>query len=58
VEQGLTPVILAPNHIRAALARFVERFAPGYAVISHQEIAPHVRVQSLGVIGIDEALGN
>jgi flagellar biosynthesis protein FlhA len=57
IEQGLTPLILAPNHIRAALARFVERFAPGYAVISHQEIAPHVRVQSLGVIGVDEALG-
>jgi flagellar biosynthesis protein FlhA len=57
IEQGLTPIILAPNHIRAALARFVERFAPGYAVISHQEIAPHVRVQSLGVIGLDEALG-
>lgn len=58
IEQGLTPIILAPNHIRAALARFVERFAPGYAVISHQEIAPHVRVQSLGVIGLDEALGS
>ncbi|MCB0330940.1 MAG: flagellar biosynthesis protein FlhA [Bdellovibrionales bacterium] len=55
IEQGLTPLILAPNHIRAALARFVERFAPGYAVISHQEIAPNVRVQSLGVIGLDEA---
>ncbi|MCI5064405.1 flagellar biosynthesis protein FlhA [bacterium] len=57
IEQGLTPVILAPNHVRSALARFVERFAPGYAVISHQEIAPSVRVQSLGVIGLEEVRG-
>ena len=57
IEQGMTPLILAPNHIRSALARFVERFAPGYSVISHQEIAPNVRVQSLGVIGLDEVAG-
>ena len=54
MELGQTPVILAPGHLRAALFNFVERFVPGYAVISHQEIAPNTRVQSLGIIGIDE----
>lgn len=54
MELGQTPLILAPGHLRAALFNFVQRFAPGYAVISHQEIAPNTRVQSLGVIAIDE----
>ena len=53
VEMGQTPLILAPSHLRAALARFVERFVPGYSVISHQEIAPSTKVQSLGLIAVD-----
>lgn len=53
LQTGLTPVILAPAHLRAALYNFVSRFVPGYAVISHQEIAPSTRVQSLGVISIE-----
>lgn len=52
-ESGHTPLLLAPSHLRAALARFVERFVPGYSVISHQEIAPNTRVQSLGVLVIE-----
>jgi flagellar biosynthesis protein FlhA len=53
VEMGQTPLLLAPSHLRAALSRFVERFVPGFAVISHNEIAPNTRVQSLGVISIE-----
>lgn len=56
-EHGHTPLILAPNHLRPALFKFVERFAPGYFVISHQEISPQTRVQSLGVITLDETIG-
>lgn len=52
-ELGQTPVILAPSHLRAALSRFVDRFVPGFAVISHNEIAPSTRVQSLGVINVE-----
>lgn len=53
-ETGQHPVLLAPGHLRPALYNFVERFVPGYAVISHQEISSQTRVQSLGVITIDE----
>lgn len=53
-EIGQSPVLLAPGHLRPAVFNFVDRFAPGYAVISHNEIAPNTKVQSLGVIGIDE----
>lgn len=54
MERGYTPVILAPGHLRAALARFIDRFVPGIAVISHQEIAPNTRVQALGIVAIEE----
>jgi flagellar biosynthesis protein FlhA len=53
MEQGYTPLLLVPAHLRAAIARFCERFVPGYAVISHNEVAPNVRVQSLGVLTVE-----
>ncbi len=53
MENGQTPLLLAPSHCRAALYRFVESFIPGVQVISHQEIAPNTRVQSLGLITMD-----
>lgn len=53
VELGQTPLVLAPSHLRAALAHFVDRFVPGVRVITHQEIAPNTRVQSLGVISVE-----
>jgi flagellar biosynthesis protein FlhA len=53
-EIGQTPVLLAPAHLRPAVFNFVDRFAPGYAVISHNEVAPNTKVQSLGVIGTDD----
>ena len=53
LQTGLTPVVLAPAHLRAAMFNFVSRFVPGYSVISHQEIAPGTKVQSLGVISLE-----
>jgi flagellar biosynthesis protein FlhA len=54
-ETGNTPLVLAPGHLRAALASFVGRYAPIYAVISHYELLPNTRVQSLGIISLGEA---
>jgi flagellar biosynthesis protein FlhA len=53
-ELGQNPVLLAPGHLRPAVFHFVDRFAPGYAVLSHYEIAPSTKVQSLGVVSIGE----
>jgi flagellar biosynthesis protein FlhA len=53
METGMTPVLLAPSHLRAAMFHFVEHFVPGMHVISHQEIAPNTRVQSLGLISVE-----
>lgn len=52
-ELGQTPLLLAPSHLRAAVYHFVQRFVPGVQVISHQEIAPSTRVQSLGVVTVE-----
>ncbi len=53
-QTGHTPVLLAPAAIRSALFAFTERFIPGFVVLSHQEISPSTRVQSLGVVAIEE----
>lgn len=54
IELGQTPLILAPAHLRPALARFMERFVPGYVVLSHNEISPSIKVQSVGVISVED----
>lgn len=53
-QLGTSPVLLAPTVLRPALFSFTERFAPGFAVLSHQEISPTTRVQSVGVITMEE----
>lgn len=53
-EIGQTPVLLVPGHLRPAVFNFVDRFAPGYAVVSHYEIAANTKVQSLGVLSISD----
>lgn len=53
LEMGQTPLLLAPAHLRAALFHFTERFVPGYAVISHNEISSGTKVQALGLVSIE-----
>lgn len=52
-QVGTTPVLLAPASLRSALYSFCERFIPGFAVLSHQEISPSTKVQSLGAVALD-----
>ncbi|MEK6709940.1 MAG: flagellar biosynthesis protein FlhA [Nitrospinota bacterium] len=44
------PVLLASPAIRGHLRKFIERFIPQLAILSHNEIAPGVRIQSLGTV--------
>ncbi len=53
-QVGSSPVLLAPAAIRGAMYSFCERFIPGFTVLSHQEISPSTRVQSLGVVAIEQ----
>ena len=53
-QAGKTPVLLVAAPLRPAMFSFCEKFIPGYVVLSHQEITPSTRVQSLGVVDIEE----
>lgn len=52
-EMGKAPIVLVPATLRAAMYGFTERFIPGFTVISHQEVTPSTKVQSLGAIAME-----
>ncbi|MBN2706887.1 MAG: flagellar biosynthesis protein FlhA [Deltaproteobacteria bacterium] len=47
-QAGARPVLLCVPIVRFHLRRLLERFVPGLAVLSHNEIPPQITVQSLG----------
>ncbi len=51
--RGFQPILLSPSTLRPAIYAFTEKFIPGYSVLSHQEISPSARVQSLGVVSFE-----
>ncbi len=53
---GLAPIVLCSPAVRLALKRLTERAAPQLVVLSYSEIAPGLRVESIGQISTtDEA---
>ncbi|HOB08006.1 MAG TPA: flagellar biosynthesis protein FlhA [Limnochordia bacterium] len=44
------PVILVSPRIRLALKRLTERYFPGLAVMSYNEIVPEIQVQTIGMV--------
>jgi len=56
-QSGLQPIVLTSPGTRLALKRLTERAAPSLVVLSYSEIAPGLRVESIGQITTtDEAL--
>ena len=51
---GLHPIVLCSPAIRLALKRLTERAAPSLVVLSYSEIAPGLRVESIGQISTTE----
>ena len=49
-SSGLAPIVLASPSVRLALKRLTERAAPQLVVLSYSEIAPGLRVESIGQI--------
>ena len=47
---GLAPIVLCSPAVRLALKRLTERAAPQLVVLSYSEIAPGLRVESIGQI--------
>lgn len=50
---GGNPVLLCTPTIRLHVKRLTERYLPGLAIISHNEIAPHLKVRSIGTVTVD-----
>ncbi len=44
------PVVLCSPGIRMYVRQLLERFLPNIAILSHNEIPPNVRIQSLGMV--------
>ncbi|MGV8124513.1 MAG: FHIPEP family type III secretion protein [Candidatus Xenobiia bacterium LiM19] len=53
-ERGLQPIILCAPKIRPALKRLTDRFFPSLVVLSWNEIAPKVNVNSVGMVRVDD----
>ncbi len=50
---GMTPVLLCSPTIRPHVKKLTERYLSSLAVISHNEIAPDLKVRSIGIVRID-----
>ncbi len=48
-----SPVLLCSASIRLHVKKLTERYFPGLAVISHNEVAPQVKIQSMGTVTLD-----
>ncbi len=49
------PVILSSPHVRMHLRKLIERFIPNLVILSYNEVAPNVRIQTLGVVNLKDA---
>jgi flagellar biosynthesis protein FlhA len=52
--RSLQPVLLVHPIIRGKLRRFLERYIQGVTVISHNEIPPQIKIQSVGVVKVSD----
>ena len=50
----LRPVILCSPRLRPHFKRFIERSFPDVAVLSYNEVVPQIKVQSIGMISIEQ----
>jgi flagellar biosynthesis protein FlhA len=50
----LKPVILCSPRLRPHFKRFIERSFPDVSVLSYNEIVPQIKVQSIGMISIEQ----
>jgi flagellar biosynthesis protein FlhA len=55
-QSGLAPIVLCSPSVRLALKRLTERAAPQLVVLSYSEIAPGLRVESIGQISTTEVV--
>jgi flagellar biosynthesis protein FlhA len=47
------PVLLCTPAIRIHVRRLIERYLPSLTILSHNEIAPHMKVRSVGTVTVN-----
>lgn len=50
---GMTPILLCSPTIRLHVKKLTERYLPSLVIISHNEIAPHLKVRSLSTVRLN-----
>lgn len=50
VRRNLTPVVLVSSRIRLPFRRLTERFLPGVAVLSFNELLPDLQIEAVGTV--------
>ena len=51
-RMNVSPVVLCSPVVRPHLKKLTERFFPNLAILSHNEIAPEAKIQSLGAVKV------
>ncbi|WP_243370251.1 flagellar biosynthesis protein FlhA [Geotalea sp. SG265] len=52
-QTGTAPVVIASPSVRRHMKKLTDRYMPNLAVISHNEIPPSIKIQSLGMVSLD-----
>ncbi len=52
-QTGTNPLVIASPSIRRHVKKLTERFMPNLAVLSHNEIPPNIKIQSLGMVTLN-----
>jgi len=52
--KNLQPVLLVHPIVRGKLRKFLERYIQGITVVSHNEIPPQIKIQSVGVVKVND----
>jgi flagellar biosynthesis protein FlhA len=52
-QSGTSPLLIASPAIRRHMKKLTERFMPNLAVLSHNEIPPNIKIQSIGVVSLN-----
>ncbi|MBW2307926.1 MAG: flagellar biosynthesis protein FlhA [Deltaproteobacteria bacterium] len=55
VKPNLHPIILCSPVVRPYFKKLTERFIPHLVVLSHNEIAPDIWIESIGTVGFEHA---
>ena len=53
-NSGLTPVCLCSPNIRLAFKRLIETAQSALAVVSYNEIMPHIELVSTGIVRLQD----